>query len=98
MSNPDPDADPDADADAELVLAEVERFARREIEPRVERPEQPMDAAALAAVIAAADVLGLIGGEEPTGLGLWEDADGRQSLTILRRLGRASAAVALALH
>ena len=32
-----PDEDAEADADAALVLAEVERFARREIEPRVEQ-------------------------------------------------------------
>lgn len=87
-----------SDADAELVLAEVDRFARREIEPRVERPERSMDARALAAVIAAADAMGLAGAEEPTGLGLWEDADGTLTLAILRRLGRANAAVALALH
>lgn len=87
-----------SDTDAELVLAEVDRFARREIEPRAERPERAMDASALADVIAAADAMGLAGAEEPTGLGLWEDADGALTLAILRRLGRSNAAVALALH
>ena len=86
-------------SDADLVLAEVDRFARREIEPRVERPERPIGADEVAAVIGAADALGLAGSDdEPSGLGLWEDVGGAQTLAILRRLGRASAAIALALH
>ncbi len=85
--------------DGDLVLAEVDRFARREIEPRVERPERPIGSDEVVAIIAAADALGLAGcDDEPSGLGLWEDGGGALTLAILRRLGRASAAIALALH
>jgi len=87
----------------ELVVGEVDRFARREIEPRVERPERPIEAATLAAILSTAETMGLAGAAgEPSGLGLWEDGergDGcAQTLTLLRRLGRASPAVALVLH
>jgi alkylation response protein AidB-like acyl-CoA dehydrogenase len=86
-------------SDADLVLAQVDRFARREIEPRVERPERPIGGVEVAAIMTAADALGLAGSDgDPSGLGLWEDLGGAQTLAILRRLGRASAAVALALH
>lgn len=82
---------------------EVVRFARRCIEPRVERPETPMPPRELAAVLAAAEDLGLAGSaDEPSGLGPWEglteNGEPGATLSTLRELGRANAATALVLH
>lgn len=82
----------------DALFAEVDRFAAREVARRAERPERPMDAGALAEILARADAIGLAGADdEPSGLGLWED-DAARSVAVLARLGRVNAAVAYALH
>jgi len=85
------------------IEAELQRFARRSIEPRVARPEAPMAPEVLGALLAEAEALGFAGSDgAPSGLGPWEElADGEppaRTLRLLRELARANAAVALALH
>jgi len=85
------------------LLAQVERFARRSIEPRVERHETPLDPAALLALMDEAESLGLAGSlEDPSGLGPWEGlAEGGapgSTLELLSRIGEADASSAFALH
>ena len=91
-------------ADERTALrGEIERFARRTIEPRVARPELPPSPVELAAILAQAEALGLAGSrEEPTGLGAWEalvdDGAPGPSLDTLVQVGRANAATAFAIH
>lgn len=85
------------------LRGEIERFARRTIEPRVERPERPPGPVELAAILAEAEGLGLAGStEEPTGLGAWEglvdDGAPGPTLDILVQVGSANAATAFAIH
>jgi hypothetical protein len=95
------------EGDRAALLAEVDRFCRRVVEPRVARPEAPIEPPELAAILEEAEALGLAGadassGEDGSGLGAWESlsADGRSGTTLqlLARLGRANAAVAFAVH
>jgi alkylation response protein AidB-like acyl-CoA dehydrogenase len=85
------------------LLAEVDRFAVRVVDPSVARPEAPMRAEALAEVLAGAEALGLAGAdEEPTGLAPWEalGAGGcfGATLALLTRLARSNTAVGLVVH
>ncbi len=83
----------------DALLAEVDRFARRVIEPAVARPESPLDSASLARTLAEAEALGLLSSDEATGLSPWEDLDAPSAtLGVLRRLARANAGLALAVH
>lgn len=89
--------------DRASVLAEIDRFARMAIEPRVARPEAPMDGTTLRSVLSEADELGFAAAEDDvSGVGPWEEIDAGSgpagTLSGLARLGRANAAVALALH
>lgn len=83
--------------------AEVDRFARQAIGPRVARPEAPLPPAALAELLAEAEALGLAGSDDaPSGLGPWEGLLAGQppglTLRLLARVGQASAAVGFVLH
>jgi hypothetical protein len=87
----------------DALRLEIERFARRAIEPRVERPELPPSPVELAAILAEAELLGLAGSlEEPTGLGVWDglgdDGTPGPSLDTLVQVGRANAATAYVIH
>jgi len=85
------------------LLGEVERFAVARCGPGVGRPEEPMPASALAALLAEAEELGLCGSAlEPSGLGPWETLGGDEgaavSLSILERLAAVDASLAYAVH
>ena len=85
------------------LRAEVERFARRAITPRVARPETPALPKDLAEILAEAEALGIVGSnDEPTGLGAWErladDGVPGPSLDILAALAHANAATAFVVH
>lgn len=91
-------------AEQRALLAEVDRFAGRLVDPAVARPEAPIDVAALAALLAETEMLGLAGADtELTGLAPWEslgERDGSSSATVavLTRLARSSTALALVVH
>ncbi len=97
-------------AEDEALLSEVAPFATHAVEPAVARPELPMAATTWTELLAEVESLGLAGADaEPSGLGPWElldtDAHGSEraqtpgsTLALLSRLGRASAAVSLAVH
>lgn len=91
----------DAARDDELVaiLSEIDRFARRAVEPTAMRPEAPMAASAMSRLVDEARTLGLWGGEPDEG-GLWADDDtsGLRSVASLARLAEANAAFALVVH
>jgi hypothetical protein len=85
------------------LRSEVERFARRCVEPGAGQPDGPASPVELEAILAEAESLGLAGSaEEPTGLGPWEgladNAEPGASLDTLAQLARANAATALAVH
>jgi alkylation response protein AidB-like acyl-CoA dehydrogenase len=85
------------------LLAEVDRFVERVVAPRVARHELTLDAAGLDAILAEAEALGLAGSDAaPSGLAPWEALESGAAvgatLSVLARVARASAAVALALH
>jgi alkylation response protein AidB-like acyl-CoA dehydrogenase len=86
-------------SDDAMVLASVDGFAERIVEPMVRRPEHPIVAGELDAVLNRARELGLMAGKEH-GLGLWEDTDvgPLRSVLAIRRLARANSSVALAIH
>jgi alkylation response protein AidB-like acyl-CoA dehydrogenase len=85
--------------DQDAVLAEVDRFATRWLEPRCVRPELPLTSRDLDATLVEARTLGIVATADP-GLGLWEDLDDTlsRSLRVLVRIARANAGVALAFH
>lgn len=92
--------DPASESETDTaVLAAVEGFAVRCVEPRATHPELAMPAEVLVEVLAEARALGLVASDEP-GLGLWDDAQvgPHRTLRALERLARAQASVALALH
>ena len=94
---------PGATPEETALLREVERFALDRVGPLVARPESPMDRVAFAALLDAADELGLAGSADaPSGLGIWErlgdDSGSATSLASLEILGRRCPAVAYALH
>ncbi|MFU8804806.1 MAG: acyl-CoA dehydrogenase family protein, partial [Bradymonadaceae bacterium] len=94
--------DQDHGLERELLLEAVKRFINRTLEPAVERPDKPMGPSALSRVLKQVEAMGLTGADEPTGLALWEgfgdqtSCDG--SLEVLRLLGQANVATALAVH
>lgn len=89
--------------DEHALLVEVERFAGRLVEPAVARPEAPMSATTLAALLSEAESLGFAGTTaEPTGLAPWEGlgcggAPGA-TLSVLTRLARSNVALAFVVH
>lgn len=90
-------------SDDDRLLAEVDRFARRAIEPRTARPEAPADEAAFGAILAEADALGLAAdASAASGLAPWDELDRAlppaRTLAVLVRLARANTSVALAVH
>lgn len=94
-----PALEADLSDEARAILALVDRFCTRAVDPRAARPEAPMSPAALAEILAAAREIGILPGEDP-GVGLWEgDPEGAaRSVAALVRLARANAGVALAAH
>jgi acyl-CoA dehydrogenase len=91
--------------DAEVssaILEQVDRFVRRSVDPRARRPEAPMPASDLDALLDEARSMGLVNQEAADGLGVWSDggdpANAVLSARILRRIARSNAGVALALH
>lgn len=83
----------------DALLGEVDRFARRVIEPAVARPELPLDGPTLARTLAEAESIGLLSNDEASGLAPWEDLEApTATLAVLRRLARANAALAFAVH
>lgn len=86
----------DASPDTRAILAEVERFATRVIAPRAARPEAPMGAAELGAVMAAAREMGLVEGDGA----LWEEGEEStlRSALVIRAVARVNAGAAAALH
>lgn len=83
------------------ILAEVDRFSTRVIDPRAARPEAPMLREALAEILGAAREVGLLPeeGAEP-GVALWEGHEEGALTTVraLARMARANTGVALAAH
>lgn len=91
-----------AEEDVHAVLEQVDRFAVRSIEPNTRRPQIPMPASDLRALLDVACSLGIAAGGEETGGGLWEGAPDAWavslSVRVLRRLARTNAGFALAAH
>jgi acyl-CoA dehydrogenase len=89
----------DGASEAATILGQVDRFARQAVDVEARRPEAPMPAARMAALLDDARALGVLaeGGDE--GLGVWENVSGvALSAQVLRRLARSNAGVALAVH
>jgi alkylation response protein AidB-like acyl-CoA dehydrogenase len=90
------------DDDVRLLLAEVQRFCHKSIQPLVERPERLIDAGELAQLTELASAIGLLNlGAEP-GAGLWEATGGvgwlKFSSAALRQIARTNAGVAFHFH
>lgn len=90
-------------SDDDALLAEVDRFTRRVIEPRAARPELTMSDDALATILAEADALGLAAdASSASGLAPWDELElgtaPARTLALLTRLARANTGVALAIH
>ena len=90
------------DDDLRLLLAEVQRFCLKSVQPLVARPEQTVDAAALAGLTRQATELGLLNPGSETGAAIWEETAGvgwiRFSLAALERIAQADAGVAFHFH
>jgi hypothetical protein len=90
------------DDDLGLLLAEVQRFRRKSVQPLVARPERTIDAAQLASLTRRATEFGLLNPGPETGSGIWEDTGGsgwiRFSSAALRTVAQASAGVAFHFH
>jgi len=88
--------------DAESVGQTLRSFLKKEVEPKVERPEEPLQSAALSALTHEACELGLVNLEAEEGYGLWEMAElpnARQTtLNNLKQLAQVSAGIALHFH
>ena len=93
---------PEQALEQKLLFETLQRFIDRTLEPAVARPEEPMDAAALTAVLLEVEKMGLAGGAEATGLAVWDDLFGEEccerSIEMLRRVARSNVAVALVIH
>jgi acyl-CoA dehydrogenase len=91
-----------SDDDLRLLLAEVQRFCHKSLQPLVARPEQTIDAAQLTRLTNLATDFGLLNCSVEAGAGLWEDSGGsgwvRFSSAALRRLAQASAGIAFHFH
>ena len=90
------------DDDIRLLLAEVQRFCHKSIQPLVERPERVLDAGQLAQLTELASEIGLLNfGVEP-GAGLWEETGGvgwlKFSSAALRQIAQTNAGVAFHFH
>jgi len=91
-----------SDDDVRLLLAEVQRFCHKSIEPLVARAELVIVAGQLAQLTSLASQIGLLNlGAEP-GAGLWEDTGGvgwlKFSSAALRRIAQSNAGVAFHFH
>ncbi len=80
------------------VAATVDRVCRQAIDPRVERPEQILPAAELAAISAGAREVGILPDPGAPGYALWEGESLAPALASLARLGQSCAGVAFHLH
>jgi hypothetical protein len=91
-----------SDDDLRLLLAEVQRFCHKSLQPLMARPERTIDAAALARVTNLATDFGLLNVGAETGSGIWEDTGGsgwvRFSSAALRQIAQANAGVAFHFH
>jgi len=91
-----------SDDDIRLLLAEVQRFCHKSIEPLVERPDVVLDAGQLAPLTALASEMGLLNLNAESGAGLWEDTGGagwlQFSSAALRRIAQSNAGVAFHFH
>lgn len=91
-----------SDDDLRLLLAEVQRFCRKSVQPLVARPERPLDAAQLSRLTQLATEFGLLNPGREAGAGLWEDSGGsgwtRFSSAALRQIARVNAGVAFHFH
>ena len=82
-----------------LVLAEVDRFATRAIDPLAARHERPMEPRALEGILLELRALGVVPEGDAASVGLWDGEDDlSRSVRVLRRVARANAGVALAAH
>ncbi len=94
--------DDDGESTAAAVLEQVNRFARRSVDSRARRPEAPMDAMQVGALLEEARALGIVTGGEGEGPGVWSSVTGRQEVALstrmLRRLAQSNAGFALAVH
>lgn len=90
------------EADLRLLLAEVQRFRQKAVQPLVARPEQTLDAVQLARLTQQAMEFGLLNPTPDAGAGLWEDTGGtgwlRFGSAALRSIAQASAGVAFHFH
>lgn len=90
------------DGDLRLLLAEVQRFRQKSVQPLVARPEQTLDAVQLARLTQQATEFGLLNPTPETGAGLWEDTGGtgwvRFGSAALRSIAQANAGVAFHFH
>ncbi len=88
--------------DLRLLLAEVQRFCHKSLQPLVARPERTIDAAQLTRLTNVAADFGLLSDGVEAGAGLWEDTGGagwvRFSSAALRHLAQANAGVAFHFH
>jgi hypothetical protein len=91
-----------SDDDLRLLLAEVQRFCHKSLQPLMARPERTIDAAQLTRLTNLATDFGLLSCGAEAGAGLWEDTGGsgwvRFSSTALRHLAQANAGVAFHFH
>jgi acyl-CoA dehydrogenase len=89
----------DGATEAAAVLEQVNRFALQAVDVRARRPEWPMEASQMAALLDEARTLGVLRQGADEGLGVWETASGvALSTQVLRRLARSNAGCALAVH
>ncbi len=90
------------DDDIRLLLAEVQRFCHKSIQPLVERPERVLDAGQLAQLTELASEIGLLNLGPAPGTGLWEETGGvgwlKFSSAALRQIGQTNAGVAFHFH
>jgi hypothetical protein len=90
------------EGDLRLLLAEVQRFCQKSVQPLVARPEQTIGAAQLAGLTRQATEFGLLNPGPEAGSGIWEDTGGsgwvRFSSGALRMIAQASAGVAFHFH
>lgn len=90
------------DDDLRLLLAEVQRFCRKSVQPLVARPERPLEAAQLSRLTRLATEFGLLNPGCEAGAGLWEESGGngwtRFSSAALRQIAGVNAGVAFHFH
>ena len=91
-----------SDDDLRLLLAEVQRFCHKSLQPLVARPERTIDAAQLTRLTDLATDFGLLNPGKETGAGIWEDTGGsgwvRFSSAALRQIAQTNAGVAFHFH